>query len=271
MALNVFIIRRWAAIILGGFIPTLLFTIGNIYYNLMGGIGFFLIGLLLSMLLVTVLLRNPFTQMIEGKGIMVLNIDSTGVITPFLVGVQSPYIRGRFQGKEVNDVFDREAVFNLAGPKLKGGTATPITEGEDQGGILIRLNEEDYNRGRFAMFHYPVLLWNNQIKSIVTKDFLSEMEKTAFAEHGVLYLNRKMEELTSVVRDFGRHVVELLKPKQGLFGNNWVIWLVIGLVVLLLAMFGPAVWQQLSKFTAPAAQAVSTAASANGGLVVPNG
>ena len=63
------------------------------------------------------------------------------------------------------------------------------------------------------------------------------MEKDTFAEHGVLYLNRKMEELTSVVRDFGRHVVETLKPKQSLFKNKWVIVIIIIFAVILLIIF----------------------------------
>ena len=97
------------------------------------------------------------------------------------------------------------------------------------------------------MFHYPVLKYNSQIGGFVTKDFLSNMEKEVFAEHGILNLNRKVQALDMWVKDLARHVVDtILKPK-GMFGGSSWIWilLLIGLG-LAAVMFGPQIWQSIS-------------------------
>lgn len=235
--INPFIIRKYAALLTTGLLSVVLFFIGIKYYALWGGIGFMFAGLLLGVLIGNLLLKNPFTLMLEGKGILVINLDSTGILRPFIVAVQSPYLFGKVGNRPVQDIFDRAAVMHLAAPKRNEKPA----EVKDDGTVKIELSEEKFNQARLAMFHYPVLFWNDQIKSILTKDFLGDREKAAFAEHTVLYLNRKMEELTSVVRDFGRHVVENLKPKSGMSGKTWIIIIVIILVGLLIALFAPAV------------------------------
>jgi hypothetical protein len=130
------------------------------------------------------------------------------------------------------------------------------------GFTTIELSEKEYNSGRFALFHYPCIIWNSQVGSILTKDFLSEAEKTTFAEHTIIYLNRKMEELTSIVRDFGRYVVELTKPQGAGLGNKWV-WIIVGVgVVILGIIFLPSIIATIKGAAAPAAAAVSTASNA---------
>lgn len=294
MVLNLYKVRVYGGLILGPFITVLSFFIVLNFYGFLWSLCGLLVGLGFSVLLGKLFIKNPFSDMLEGNGILCLNIDSTGIIRPFVVGVKSPYIFNKKEG--VDDVFDREAVMQMAVPvnsrlrmvpKENGGVRIALDQRAmikikewRPGGVLelergefrilsnkkgrirlmitdverselvsktrenvniIDLDEKEYNAGRFALFHYPCLIFNDQIKSILTKDFLSGQEKEAFAEHGILYLNRKMEELTSVVRDFGRHVVELTRPKKSLF-SNWWVWAIIAVfVVVLLAMFAPAV------------------------------
>lgn len=239
--LNWFKVRKWGALIFNPFLCVTSFFIGIKFYNFWLALGLFLFSCLAGTLLGIALLKNPFTDMIEGTGILTINLDSTGVLKPFIVSVNSPYIKGFLDKKPVNDVFDRNAVFNLSPPKK---VKNPIIK--DEKGITIKLTHEELNAGRFGLWHYPTLIYNEQIKSILTKDFLSNSEKEIFAEHGVLYLNRKMEELTSVVRDFGRYVVELTKPKEGwLLNNKWILIIAAVLIGLLVIMFLPKVIQQL--------------------------
>jgi hypothetical protein len=237
--INVFTIRKWAALLIAGFVPTLLFFVAQQKYNLLYSLAFFMGGLILSMVIGVLLLKNPFSDLIEGRGLLALKVDSTGIIQPFIVGVRGSYVTGKIDGKEVTDAFDRYAVMQFTAPVKNGGIAVPIREGENKGGLHIELSERAYNNARFSFFQYPCLIWNGQIQSFLTKDFLSEFEKNAFAEHGILYLNRKMEELTNVVRDFGRYVIETLKPKgKGILGN-WLIWVIIAIIVIvLIALFG---------------------------------
>lgn len=114
--LNPFVMRRTIATVLCPVIACVLFFVGLIYYQLIGAIFFMFVALLLCYFLGRVLLLNPFTAMLEGKGILVLNIDSTGVIRPFIVSVMSPFIQGKLNGRQVKDAFDRSAVFHMAAP-----------------------------------------------------------------------------------------------------------------------------------------------------------
>lgn len=255
MAFNPFTIRKWAALLIGPCIATVLYVVGNIFYGLIGGVGFFAAGLLLSVILGAVLLSHPFRAMVEGKGILAIEMSSTGILRPFIVTVRSPFIHGKVEGQPMKDVFDREAVFSLTTPATAGfaqridGHKKRAEDGEDlNGGLRLELTEEEFNKGRFAMYHYPVILYNSQMKTIITKDWLSEKEKGGFAEHSVLYLNRLMEELSTTVRDFARHVVETLKPGQSIFQNKWVLFIIIGAVIILLILFAPAIINTVKGF-----------------------
>lgn len=266
--LNPFKLKKYIAILLVGMITTVLFAVGTLYYGTFGGVGFFFIGMVLAVVAANVLLANPFTKMLEGKGILVLNVDSTGVIQPFIVGVAPPYIQGKLGRKVVKDVFDRSTVSHLAVPHMNSRTAQLIMEGENKGGVSITLDGDTYNKGRFALFHYPVIIYNEQIGTVVTKDFLANLEKDTFAEHTVLYLNRKMEELTSVVRDFGRHIVDTLKPAGNLLQSKWV-WVIIAVfVIIMLALFGKPILNAIQGFSGGAGAAISSAAGATGGGAV---
>ncbi len=254
--INLFVVKKYAALLLCGFLSTISFLVANIYYGFLWAFVGFGIGLAFSVLLGTFLLKNPFTSMLEGKGILALNLDSTGIIKPFIVSLKPPYIVGKLGGNKVNDVFDRATVWNLT-PPVENETQAKF--GKD-GTIELKLSEKDYNKSRFALFHYPVIIYNEQIKSLLTKDFFSNSEKDAYAEHGVLYLNRKLEELTSIVRDFGRYVVELTKPKLSFFeGKTWVIWLVLIIFFIILAMFAPYIWNTIKGGIGPATEAIQAA------------
>lgn len=266
MAFNVFLVRKYSALFLSSVFGAVLYVVGDVFYGLWGGVGFFFGGVLLSVLLGNLLLRNPFSKMLEGKGILSLNIDSTGIIVPFLLNVKSPYILGKLKGREVSDVFDRSAVFNLAPPIDSKENVAKHSEGK----LVLEVSEREYNKGRFGFFHFPVILWNEQINSLITKDWLSTQEKDAFAEHGVLYLNRKMEELTSEVRDFGRYVVETLKPKSSFLASKWLWIIVVGLVVVLLVLFAPAVLDSVRGVFGQVGGTLSGAGSVAGGSITPS-
>jgi len=256
--INVYKIRKWGALLMQGLIPSIFFYIGIITVGFLWGIAFLLAGVLITMLIAHFMLKNPFYSMVEGSGLLVINLDSTGILRPYIMGVDSPYIRGKVNRKPISDVFDRSTVFNMSPPKKLKQKALF----KPKGGLKLDLSEDDYNKGRFALFHYPVLIWNDQIKSLITKDWLSNLEKDMFAEHSVIYLNRKMEELTSVVRDFGRAVVELLKPGKGLLGNKWV-WIIIAIALGIMALlFAPAIIEQFSQPIQTAAEGLNTAQSA---------
>lgn len=259
--INPFVVKKWGAILLSGLFTVIAFFIGLSFYNFLYALIFMGGGLIISGVIGNLLLDNPFRSMLEGKGVLCLNIDSTGIIRPFIMSVKSPYVEGKLNNSLKSDVFDRDTVYNLAAPQVAG----KIQKGKGKDGeirLAIVLNEEEYNKGRFALFHFPAIIFNEQINSIITKDFLSNEEKIAFAEHGVLYLNRKMEELTSAIRDFGRHVVENLKPKGLNLNSGVVTIIIIIMVIVLLIFFAPKLIPALAKAGASIGAGAGNAAGA---------
>lgn len=325
MGLNLYKVRVYGGLICGPLVTVLAFFIVLSFYGFMWSLVGMFVGLLVGVVISKLLIRNAFSDMLEGNGVLALNIDSTGILRPFIVAVQSPYIRNKKM--DVDDIFDRSAVMQLATPEhnrqplgyledggvrvvlekkamiklkqlnkdgpvgvleLKKGEYTILKE--KKGAVvlqltpeamkdlrektkenltLLELDENEYNKGRFALFHYPVLIYNDQTKSIITKDFLAEQEKAAFAEHGILYLNRKMQELTSVVRDFGRYVVELTKPQSGFFGKWWVWIIIVIFVGILIALFAGPIITAIKGAAGSATGAVQNVASNAGGAVTP--
>lgn len=254
--LNPFRMKRYAVLCIGPFFGALAYMIGFRFYGVMGALGFFFASFFLFLIIGSLMLKNPFTAMLEGQGILGINLDSTGILHPFIIAVKQPYLYGKVGGKKFRDVFDRESVFQISEPEA---TKTPA-EIKDDGTIVLTLDKTSYNKARFGFINYPVIIYNQQIDSVLTKDFLAGLERDAFAEHTILYLNRSMEELTASVRDFARYVVESLKPKTDIW-SKWWIWVIIaGLGIILLALFWPKISAALG-LAKGSGQAIQTAIS----------
>jgi len=262
--INGFKIRRYGAFVLTGFIPAITLLLVFNFKGVMWAITGCMLMVVIMTFLGGFMTSHPFQKMVEGSGLLIINLDSTGVIRPFIAQIEQPFIKGKIGKEEMNDVYDREAVYMLSEPTFAG----KVTVDDKSRLLKLEITEADYNKARFGMFNYPVMIWNGQIKSLITKDYLSEQEKLSFAEHGILYLNRKMEELTSAMRDFGRYIVESLKPKTD-FLKSWWFWLIIAVGVGIIAlMFGKPVIQAIMGGVESATPTVSQAL-ASGTAVIP--
>lgn len=256
---NIFTVRKYGAFFLCALLTTISFYVGIIYYNFFIAIIIMLVTMIITSLLASIMIKNPFSIMLEGRGLLCFNLDSTGVIRIFNVGLQSPYVWIKQGRKKTSDVWDRSSVLMMEAPRKN----TTPAEIKKEGGIKIELDEAGLNSARFAFQKYPVLIWNDQIKSLVTKDFLAEQEKLIFAEHGILFLNRRIEDLTSKIRDFARYVVESTRPKGNIFQNVWV-WVVIVVVIgILVLLFAPALITNIGSAWGTGAAATTNAVSNN--------
>jgi len=242
MAMNMFILKKMAALTFMGLFPVIVFYSITQYFGFWWGLASLLVGVMICINICSFMIKNPFTDMLEGKGILSFNLDSAGILNPFIVQVRQPYITGKFNGKEVKDVWNRKSVFYMASP-YKNKTPATI---DDKGGLKLELDNAGLNKSRFALYQYPVLIYNSQISSFITKDVLSEKENSLFAEHSILFLNRQEEELTSQIRNFGRSVIELLKPQGNIFKNGWVWIIVVIVAIILIAMFAPHIMQVIN-------------------------
>jgi hypothetical protein len=248
--------RKWAAMFLCSMLSTVAFFAGIMYTgSIWAAVGLLFASIIVAFPLANMLLKHPFRDMVEGKGILAMDINSTGIIRPFIVRVNTPYIQGKIGKTQVNDIFNRESVFNMASPQVNS-TGAEIKDGR----FMFNLDKEEFNTARFGLYTMPVLIYNSQLASFITKDFLSNKEMDVYAQHGVLYLNRKMEELSSHIRDFGRYIVEMLKPKSGFNLGGWLIWiiLIIGFGALI-AVFWPTIVGFFKGGTSVIGGAASTA------------
>ena len=265
--LNPFKIKKIAAMLIVGFMSTLTFIIANMYIGYLLALGAFMLSLLIFTFVGSKLLQNPFSDILEGNGVLILDFGSPGIITPFIVKVKPPYLTGKLHGKDIQDIFDRDSVMQLATPSNNAEAEFQLPRNSDsaegdKGTLVIRLTESQYNDGRFALYHWPVLIYNHQIGSIVTKSFLANNEHESFAKHLILYLSRRIEELDSRVRDFSRYVIETLKPKTSFWDSPIAKWILIAGGVALLALLGPMVIKTVQGFIGGGGAAVSSAANA---------
>ena len=271
--LNPFILKKYAALMTAGLFTTIGFFIGVTFYGLMIGIAIMAVCLIVSLLIGNALLNNPFRAMLEGKGVLFLDINSTGIIRPFIMSIKNPYIEGMYNSKKKQDIFDRDMVYNLVPPQDKTGITREIEvlkdpkdpESEKVRYTVLALDEETYNRGRMGLHHFPVVIWNEQINSVLTKDMLSDMEKTTFAEHQILYLNRKVEELTDSLLNFGRYVVEQTRPLSKINAKTITVALVI-IIIVVLIIFAPKFIPALRNAASGLGAAASTAAKTTGAI-----
>lgn len=360
---NPYTIRKYLALIL---LP--LFSVSGLIIgvktsgNLWAGIGISCFVMMIFIIVANLLLKNPFSDVLEGKGILALNMDSTGLLQFFIMAVNKPYVHGNLNGVPIEELFDRDAVFNLKVPELSDNSAqetglpvikeiegrkyvevledmvqiirtkagkplylsprsmlkdVKVIEGrkyaslkksslkfisdgkqskwgvmesapplsikmiddaeyveiEKQAiakvdkGLRLELTERDFNKARFGLMQYPVLIWNSQLRQLLFKDDLSRLEAQYFA-HGLAYLHQKTGDLSNHIRDFGRYIVEMTKPAKGLLQSWWFRIVIIVAIGILVALFAPSVIQTF-KGTAGAAAGSAVKAVGNTAAVLP--
>lgn len=263
MDINLNIVKKWVGLglpptITGITVLILVITTHNIWYAIGGFVATTLLGIIIGGLII----KNPFSQMMEGEGILTIDLSSTGLLQMFISKVNQPYVENKQRG--MSDIFDRATVFNLSPPVSAG----EVIQNED-GTLTLHLTKEEYNRAKFGMMQYPVLIYNSQIKSLLTKDFLSDQEKISFTEHSIIYQNHKLHDLSDKIRDFGRYIVELTKPADqgGWLQNKWVWIIIIIAAVIMLALFAPSIYNAVKGGVQSAAATLPAQAPSN--LITP--
>ena len=205
-------------------------------YDLLMSLAGAIIGVFLGGIIMNLMMRHPFIDLLSGEGLLVLTFDSTGVIKPYIAKVMSPFISTVIDGQKQDTIFDRDTVFYTGLPGKAEIRANDPSDGFIHYDMKVKKGEE--TSITFGFLHYPTFIFNKNMGAFLTKDALGRMETEAVIKHLVLYLKKKTEELTSIMRDFARYVIEMSRPKAnmfaGLFGN-WFFWvaLVIGAGIIL--------------------------------------
>lgn len=273
--MNLFSIRVFIGLLMTGLLPTFMFfffLLGG--YSIVWGIVVWMIMIMLCMMINWfVVLRHPLMDLMKGAGLLAMTIDSTGVIEPFIVKVGAPFIKGRLaNGSIATSVFDRNTIFYTKAPR-------PAQLNYDS-----RFTDPNYDhydfavpKGRessitFAFQQWPTLIYNKNMGTFLTKDALSKIETESMIKHLVIYLKVKTEELTSIMRDFARYVIEMTKPKTSFLEGKGRLFLIIGiaiLIVILVGLFGPSLIGLLGGFANGARSALGSAAASTPGSLIP--
>lgn len=241
MGFNVYQIKKLVAFILVGGLPTLAYIAGSLYFKDMWyALGCFGGVWLVTILIGILLIKNPFSSMIEGNGILSLTLDSTGIIQPFISKLYAGgKVNGRLHGTDKNDHWDRNLTFMLGKPIT---TKEPAIMTSDNKIVLPKeifesreMDYKKYSQSRFSLWHYPCLIWNEPIGTFLTKDSLSTTEKLMFAEHGAYAQNKTLVELDMQLRNFTRHIIDLLRPMLGVLRSPW-FWVILIIIIGVLAV-----------------------------------
>lgn len=257
MATSMFKIKKWGAGFMMAFLPAITFLIMIISTDLIQALAGLALMIPISLAIGFKLMSHPIMQYLEGKGLLALTIDSTGKIDSFIVNVKNPYLEGQFRGKKVETVFDRSTMPYLSHPKKISGGFRDKDENTEQ--LILEIPKANRGDHMFGFESFPVLIYNKNLEQFVSKDALMTFEKETFVEHMVLYLNRKTEDVTTHLRDFGRYIVEQLKPKKIGFGAGIFKWILLFAVILILTLL--IVPYLLDTYTGVAAPIASTGPS----------
>lgn len=238
---NPYVMKKYLAFGLISLFTYIFYAIGTAKYGLLMGFVIMFFGVILSIILANILIKNPFSQLIEGRGILTVDMTSTGILRLFISGIDGSYIKGRIGKKDIDDSFDRDAVLQLTQPTQTQNKAIRTEKGE----VIIYLTEDDYNKSRFQLFQYPTILYNSIIDSTLTKDMLSDNEKSTFANHQILNVTKKIQDLEKASLNMGRSVVDLTRPFQSWYENKWVMIIVFVMIAVVIIMFLPKILQTI--------------------------
>jgi len=204
MMLNIFKIKR----LVSYFIPSL-FSLGTFIILIITGGGLLLsivgtvfVGLALGYGMYR-WTKHPVLAILEGEGLLVLTIDSKGVIRAQLARIIRDIDTVKLllpNGKEI--LFKREEL-------------TYLMFGSDIG--------------------LPVILYNEVLGMPIKKEDLMEKEKL-YLSHTALEIYHKVSELSRYMRDFARYIVEQMKPRRlGILGD-WKTIIIIIIIILIIGV-----------------------------------
>lgn len=231
--INVVKLKNYGSYFFVGFLPLFTFVslaVSNIDFLFNTIIS--IIVIFISIIIARRLSYHKMRDMIEGNGFLVFDISSKGVIKPYIAVLKEPYVSIKESG--ISSLFQREQIFSMELPKK---SEVEIIENGGKTKIVMEVpSKEKYFS--FEQF-YPVFLINSQTKTFYDKSSLGEFEEKYLTRYNLNYIKLKVEELSSILRDFARYVVELSKPTSILKSKWLYILLISGLILILLLAFFP--------------------------------
>lgn len=253
------------SLFLVGLMPTISFYLLNFFnfkliYSFFGSFIIFLLFLWLFF----IFHNDPFLKLFWGEGQLILTLDSSGVIQPYILKTTIPFLSAKIGDKEIKQKYDKNIFFYINEPII---TKEKIYQTEE-GDIIFRLSKEDFQKSKFKFWKYNVLFYNKILGSFLTKDFILEKEHSTFLEYLLLNLQWKLtnldETLTNFFRKFGDMFKRISSFIADVMSNPIVILIIIAFLIILSIKLYPLLSNSINK----AGQTISNI-TLGGGLVVP--
>ena len=179
-----------------------------------------------------VLLNNPFREMLEGNGIIVFDITSSGIIKPYIARANMPYIDLKVGKNYFRSIYNR-----AIGMYLKKPAQIKI---DDKGkNIKFELAKDDYSKTYFQLGDNPILFYNSKLQTFLTKEVLAEKENVLMVENTALQTLDQVRSMRKDLHELTRTVVDQFKPSGlgELLRNPIFVMIVVIATVFLLFMF----------------------------------
>lgn len=265
--INPFKVKKLLALTLSPLFVAVIFYAFLSLKGFLWATGSLFLSVLIFYFISSTLIKNPFTSMLEGKGILVADVNSTGIVNFFIIGIQGGKLKGWHKNKEIDDIYDRDnTAYSLNQPEVIN---EEVKINKEKGRIEFSIPINNYNKYRFGFAQYPMLFFDSINGTFLTKDAMSHSEKNLMSEHLILTIRHKIVDLNEKVRDFGRSVIDQLRPKGQFFksGFFWVVLIIGG--IILLAIFAKPIMNAIGGFGNSASSAVTNSVGGSAGIVSP--
>jgi hypothetical protein len=111
---NAYVIKKNMGLLVVGIVPLMAYVIFTEFYNMILGIIAMVLTLIIVIPFAGLMLRHPFRSIIEGEGLLALDLNSTGVLQPFILQKKGEWVNNDSKG--IRRLYNRRNVHYLKPP-----------------------------------------------------------------------------------------------------------------------------------------------------------
>jgi|TARA_Y100000310_G_scaffold345632_1_gene467511 hypothetical protein len=247
--------KKWFILALTGLLPAGIFII--LFFQNKGdpitSTGGLIITVLLMVALGSHFSKHPFTQVEEGDGLLVADVSSIGSIRLFTVYLEDKFLVGKYDGKNIKEVFSRDLIHYLKYPVRAIGRMLKKTDEEtkeEYEELILKIPKHEKDTASFSFESSTILLYNSILGTFVTKDAWRKLEEKVLIHHLVLNQTELLKETGKYIEGTARYYNEQFKKEVGEFnvlGMGLKTIVVLVFVVLILIMMAPTIISQLTQ------------------------
>jgi len=210
---------------------------------------------LFSAILGRIITGNSFIAMLEGSGLIVLSLNSSGIVTPYLAKTDSKILTMNTKKGLITAVYDRTIGFYLKEFRKAVISVTKNTETQIET-VNVSMPKEEFSSNYFKLMDKPMLIYNEKAGTFLSKQALCDLENGIMADYLSLVVLSKVDaigiQLTALTKVFSDYFKPLgiLKMLDNPFVKGVVLVVIIVALIFLVISFGPELMEILGDTTA---------------------